>query len=139
MGGGVDHQIHVMGFENHLQPLESPAPIGHRQFQTDGRVLLQFGYEFFMSGVLLQVAQLGTEWRAVRFTLLGVSIVCYAARLGVTQYRQSRAEDMLERHNLAMDSAVNGKHERLAAGGRVGQIFVHGPFHPGSTMSVDVD
>ncbi|HEX4543819.1 MAG TPA: hypothetical protein VH114_11675, partial [Candidatus Acidoferrum sp.] len=38
--------------------------------------------------VLLQVAQLGTEWRALRFTLLGVSIVCYAARLGVTQYRQ---------------------------------------------------
>ncbi len=58
--------------------------------------------------VLLQVAQLGTEWRAARFTLLGVSIVCYAARLGVTQYRQSRAEDTLERHNRAMDSAVNG-------------------------------
>jgi PAS domain S-box-containing protein len=58
--------------------------------------------------VLLQVAQLGTEWRALRFTLLGVSIVCYAARLGVTQYRQSRAEDTLERHNRAMDSAANG-------------------------------
>src|SRR3984893_7847646 len=58
--------------------------------------------------VLLQVAQLGTEWRALRFTLLGVSIVCYAARLGVTQYRQSQAEDTLERHNRAMDSAVNG-------------------------------
>jgi len=58
--------------------------------------------------VLLQVAQLGTEWRALRFTLLGVSIVCYAARLGLTQYRQSRAEDTLQRHNRAMDSAVNG-------------------------------
>jgi PAS domain S-box-containing protein len=34
--------------------------------------------------------------------------VCYAARLGVTQYRQSRAEDTLERHNRAMDSAANG-------------------------------
>jgi PAS domain S-box-containing protein len=58
--------------------------------------------------VLLQVAQLGTEWRALRFTLLGVSIVCYAARLGLTQYRQSRTEDTLLRHNRAMDSAVNG-------------------------------
>jgi PAS domain S-box-containing protein len=58
--------------------------------------------------VLLQVAQLGTEWHAVRFTLLGVSIVCYAARLGVTQYRQNRTEDTLQRHNRAMDSAVNG-------------------------------
>lgn len=58
--------------------------------------------------VLLQVAQLGREWHAVRFTLLGVSIVCYAARLGVTQYRQSATEDTLQRHNRAMDSAVNG-------------------------------
>jgi PAS domain S-box-containing protein len=58
--------------------------------------------------VLLQVAQLGTEWHAVRFTLLGVSIVCYAARLGVTQYRQNQTEDTLQRHNRAMDSAVNG-------------------------------
>jgi PAS domain S-box-containing protein len=58
--------------------------------------------------VLLQVAQLGTEWHAVRFTLLGVSILCYAARLGVTQYRQSATEDTLQRHNRAMDSAVNG-------------------------------
>jgi two-component system, cell cycle sensor histidine kinase and response regulator CckA len=58
--------------------------------------------------VLLQVAQLGAEWPAVRFTLLGVSILCYAARLGVTQYRQDRTEDTLQRHNRAMDSAVNG-------------------------------
>jgi PAS domain S-box-containing protein len=58
--------------------------------------------------VLLQVAQLGNEWRAMRFTLLGVSILCYAARLGVAQYRQSRTEDTLQRHNRAMDSAVNG-------------------------------
>jgi PAS domain S-box-containing protein len=58
--------------------------------------------------VLLQVAQLGNEWRAIRFTLLGVSIVCYAARLGITQYRQGQTEDTLQRHNRAMDSAVNG-------------------------------
>jgi len=58
--------------------------------------------------VLLQVAQLGNEWRAVRFTLLGVSILCYAARLGATQYRQNQTEDTLQRHNRAMDSAVNG-------------------------------
>ena len=58
--------------------------------------------------VLLQVAQLDSEWRAVRFTLLGVSILCYAARLGITQARQNRTEDTLQRHNRAMDSAVNG-------------------------------
>jgi PAS domain S-box-containing protein len=58
--------------------------------------------------VLLQISQVETEWRAVRFTLLGVSILCYAARLGVTQYRQNQTEDTLARHNRAMDSAVNG-------------------------------
>jgi PAS domain S-box-containing protein len=58
--------------------------------------------------VLLQVAQIGDEWRVVRFTLLGVSIVCYAARLGITQFRQSQTEYTLQRHNRAMDSAVNG-------------------------------
>jgi PAS domain S-box-containing protein len=58
--------------------------------------------------VLVQVAQLDTEWRAIRFTLLGVSILVYAARLGITQYRQSKTEDTLQRHNRAMDSAVNG-------------------------------
>jgi PAS domain S-box-containing protein len=58
--------------------------------------------------VLLQVAELETEWRTVRFTLLGVSIACYAARLGITQYRQNKTEDTLQRHNRAMDSAVNG-------------------------------
>jgi PAS domain S-box-containing protein len=58
--------------------------------------------------VLLQVAQLGTEWRAVRFSLLGVSILCYAARLGISQYRGTKTAETLRRHNRAMDSAVNG-------------------------------
>jgi two-component system cell cycle sensor histidine kinase/response regulator CckA len=58
--------------------------------------------------VLLQVAQVDTEWRALRFTLLAVSILCYAMRLGLTQYRQDQTADTLERHNRAMDSAVNG-------------------------------
>ena len=58
--------------------------------------------------VLVQVAQLGTEWHALRFSLLGVSIVCYALRVGLTQYRQSTTEDTLQRHNRALDSAANG-------------------------------
>src|SRR5260370_36672294 len=57
---------------------------------------------------MLEVAEIGTEWHAVGFTLLGVSIVCYAVRLGGTQYRQNQTEDTLQRHNRAMDSAVNG-------------------------------
>jgi PAS domain S-box-containing protein len=58
--------------------------------------------------VLVQVAQLGSEGRLVRFSLLALSIVCYAARLGISQYREGKTADTLMRHNRAMDSAING-------------------------------
>jgi hypothetical protein len=58
--------------------------------------------------VLWQVSQLGAEWRVLRFSLLGVSIVCYAARLGISQYREAKSANAVLTHTLAMDSAVNG-------------------------------
>jgi PAS domain S-box-containing protein len=58
--------------------------------------------------VLLQVAELGSEWRAVRFSLLAVSILCYAARLGISQSREARSASVVETHALAMESAVDG-------------------------------
>ena len=90
------------------QPLPEPAPQRLRRKQFGEMALDNATLALAPLIVLLQVAQLGNEWRAMRFTLLGVSILCYAARLGVTQYRQSRTEDTLQRHNRAMDSAVNG-------------------------------
>jgi PAS domain S-box-containing protein len=58
--------------------------------------------------VLLVVAQLGPEWRRLGFYLLGVSIACYAARLGVSEYRKAQTAEIAHRNTLAMDSAVNG-------------------------------
>ncbi len=58
--------------------------------------------------VLLQVSQQSREWRLFRFTLLGISILCYAARLGLSEYRQSQAAELARRNTLAMDSAING-------------------------------
>jgi PAS domain S-box-containing protein len=58
--------------------------------------------------VLMVVAQLGPEWRGWGFLLLGVSITCYAAQLGVSQYREVRAAAVVRRHALAMDSAMDG-------------------------------
>jgi len=58
--------------------------------------------------VLLQVAQFGSVWRLVSFSLLGVSILCFAARLGLSQYRQVKTSDSLRRHTHAMNSAVDG-------------------------------
>jgi len=58
--------------------------------------------------ILWQVSRLQAEWRLVRFSLLGVSIVCYAARLGISQYREAKSANAVLTHTIAMDSAVNG-------------------------------
>src|SRR5258708_33401772 len=58
--------------------------------------------------ILWQVSRLQTEWHLLRFSLLGVSIVCYAARLGISQYREAKSANAVLTHTIAMDSAVNG-------------------------------
>jgi two-component system cell cycle sensor histidine kinase/response regulator CckA len=58
--------------------------------------------------VLLQVSQLESEWRVVRFSLLGVSIVCFAARLGISAHREAKSAETVRRQTLAMESAVDG-------------------------------
>jgi len=66
--------------------------------------------------ILWQVAQLEAEWRLLRFSLLGVSIVCYAARLGISQFREVKSANAVQTHTLAMDSAINGMAILDAAG-----------------------
>ncbi|MBV8515624.1 MAG: PAS domain S-box protein, partial [Acidobacteria bacterium] len=58
--------------------------------------------------VLSVVAQLGTEWRRVGLLLLGISILCYAARLAVSQYHEAYSAEMIRRDTVAMDSAMDG-------------------------------
>ncbi len=58
--------------------------------------------------ILLQVSQIGAEWRVVRFSLLGVSIVCYAARSGISQFREAKSARAVETHALAMETAADG-------------------------------
>ncbi len=72
--------------------------------------------------ILWQVSQLGSEWRVLRYSLLGFSILCYAARLGVSQFREAKSENVLQTHTLAMESAINGM-AILEAGGKY--IFVN--------------
>jgi PAS domain S-box-containing protein len=57
--------------------------------------------------VLLLVARLGAEWRGFGFFLIGLSITCYAARLGIVQYREGRTAATMRRHRVAMDSAMD--------------------------------
>jgi PAS domain S-box-containing protein len=58
--------------------------------------------------VLLLVARLGTEWRGFGFVLIGISIACYAAKLGIAQYREGKTAAAMRQHRMAMDSAMDG-------------------------------
>jgi PAS domain S-box-containing protein len=58
--------------------------------------------------ILFGVAELGPGWKLVRFSLLGLSLACYAARVGITQYRQQKNQETMSRQTLAMDSSVDG-------------------------------
>jgi PAS domain S-box-containing protein len=57
--------------------------------------------------VLLLVARLGAQWRGFGFVLVAVSIACYAARLGLVQYREGKTAAAIRRHQMAMDSAMD--------------------------------
>jgi len=58
--------------------------------------------------ILYQVAQLGPGSKLLRFSLLGVSFLCYAVRIGLTQFRQHQDEETVRRQTLAMDSSTDG-------------------------------
>jgi len=58
--------------------------------------------------VLLQISQIGSEWRLVRFSLLGISILCFAARLGLSEFRFAQSSDVTQQHTLAMEAAADG-------------------------------
>src|SRR5258708_2127012 len=67
--------------------------------------------------ILWQVSRLESEWRLLRFSLLGVSILCYAARLGISQFREAKSANAVQTHTLAMESASDG-FAILDAGGK---------------------
>jgi PAS domain S-box-containing protein len=58
--------------------------------------------------VLVQVAQFPSEWRILRFSLLGISILCFAVRIGISGYREAGTAETVRRQALAMDSAADG-------------------------------
>jgi len=50
--------------------------------------------------VLLQAAELGQGWRRVSFSLLGISILCFAARLSLSELREFRSTVNANKANL---------------------------------------
>jgi len=56
--------------------------------------------------VLLQVTQLGPEWRTISFILLGISILSFGARLALSKFRESRAS---RRIRLATEALIESE------------------------------
>jgi len=57
--------------------------------------------------VLLQAAQLGPGWRRLSFSLLGISILCFAVRLALSEFREVRSSlsaDEADRDRLEAES-----------------------------------
>jgi NAD+ synthetase len=58
--------------------------------------------------VLFLSSQLGPGWKPVRLIVLGISIVCYAARMALNEHRQTKNAELVKRQMQAMDSSVDG-------------------------------
>ena len=58
--------------------------------------------------VMLLTSQLGPGWKPVRLTVLGISILCYAARMALNEHRQTKNAELVNRQMQAMDSSVDG-------------------------------
>jgi len=58
--------------------------------------------------VLILVSQFGPGWRRIGFSLVGASIFCYAARLGISQYREAASTEAVQPLTVAIESALDG-------------------------------
>jgi len=95
---------------------EPPSPVPSRPRTLGNLVFANVMLALPPLLVLGLVAQLGREWRLIGFSLLGISIVCYAARLAVTEYSHVQSAEAVQRHTLAMESALEGMAMLNAAG-----------------------
>jgi PAS domain S-box-containing protein len=109
LGWTLPFLLGAMWAGNWKEPAETEAPAATLRRKT----LPAFASKHVMLAlapliVLVVVAQLGPEWRVLGFGLLAISISCYAARLGISEYRKGQSAELARRNTLAMDSAING-------------------------------
>jgi PAS domain S-box-containing protein len=98
---------------------------GQKQKSLSGVLLTNAMFVLAPLIVLVQVAQFPYEWRVLRFSLLGVSILCFAVRMAIKAYRQVETTETVRRQTLAMDSAADG----ISIVGENGQhVYVNAAF-----------
>ena len=79
--------------------------------------------------IVFQMSQLGAEWRRLHLSLLGVSILCFAARLGIGQQREGKiAEERIEAEKARSETEAKFKMfvEQVAAVSYIAEVGVHG-------------
>jgi PAS domain S-box-containing protein len=91
------------------QPVETHDPRRRVRAKSLPEIVLTNCMFAFLPLVILFLAvQLAPGWRLIRFSLLGLSFVCYALRIGMTQFRQQKTAETVRRQSLAMDSSADG-------------------------------
>src|SRR6266566_6524920 len=58
--------------------------------------------------IFLLSTDLGPAWSTLRYSLLALSVLCYVARMAISDYRQSRNAELVRQQARALDSAVDG-------------------------------
>jgi len=90
------------------QPVETHDPRRRVRAKSLPEIVLTNCMFAFLPLVILFLAvQLAPGWRLIRFSLLGLSFVCYALRIGMTQFRQQKTAETVRRQSLAMDSSAD--------------------------------
>ena len=90
------------------EPKTQTGRFVRQQKSLAGIVLTNSMFAFVPLAILFLVVELGPGWKLIRFSLLGVSFLCYALRIGLSQFQQQKDEETVRRQTLAMDSGVDG-------------------------------
>jgi PAS domain S-box-containing protein len=90
------------------QPVETLYPQRLRAKSLPEILFTNCLFAFLPLVILFLATRLGPGWRLIRFSLLGLSFVCYALRIGLTQFRQQKSAETVRRQTLAMDTSADG-------------------------------
>ncbi|HTP67543.1 MAG TPA: PAS domain S-box protein [Dongiaceae bacterium] len=91
------------------QPAEQGSQKPLRRERTLANILVTNSmFAFVPLAILFFIAEFGPGWRLLRFSLLAISFICYALRIGLTQFQQQKGQETVRRQTLAMDSSTDG-------------------------------
>lgn len=89
-------------------PMDSEPLVRPRRKTLAWLVLSNVALALAPLAALLGFALLGAEWQFLASSMLAISILCYGARLALTEFRRSHGAETVRRQTLAMDSSAEG-------------------------------